>query len=125
MDKSAMDFYDRVAVVCMAIPYGRVASYGQIALLCGAPGHARQVGFALSHRLDGYAIPAHRIVNHKGCMSGSAAFDYPGLQKQLLLSEGVEVSEDGRVDMKKYAWRHTLEDALRFRRQFQGECEEA
>lgn len=113
-----MDFYKRVAVVCRAIPYGRVCSYGQIALLCGKPKNARQVGFALSHRQIPGDIPAHRIVNSRGMLSGEGAFDYPGLQRKLLKEEGVRVEEEG-VDIKKYGWHNTMDEAEAFRAEFE------
>lgn len=116
-----MDFYQRMQEVCAKIPYGRAATYGQIALLCGQPGHARQVGYALSHGRVG-VVPAHRIVNAKGILSGAMAFDTPDLQKILLEKEGVVVTrkeESWRVDLKKYGWKHTLEEAEELYRLFQ------
>lgn len=97
-----MDFYRRVEIVCKNIPRGKVATYGQIALLCGAPRHARQVGYALNKKLSN--VPAHRVVNHQGYLSGALAFQTPDLQVQLLTAEGVQVGEDRRVDLKKYGW---------------------
>ena len=73
-----MDLGRRVALVCAAIPCGRVASYGQIAALCGRPRAARQVGQAL-HR--GASDTAHRVVNSQGRLSGAAAFLVAGLQQ--------------------------------------------
>ena len=58
-----MDFYERVRFVMNHIPYGKAATYGQIALLCGKPGNSRQVGYALNRRLGGADLPAHRVVN--------------------------------------------------------------
>lgn len=117
-----MDFYKRMAIVCRAVPRGRVASYGQIALLCGKPRNARQVGYGLKRGLAGEHTPAHRIVNSKGCLSGAASFETADMQKLLLEGEGVEVyREDGgfRVDLKRYGWRHTLKEAEAFYRQFE------
>lgn len=68
------DFYKRAAIVCRGIPYGKAATYGQIALLCGKPKNARQVGYALNRGLLGLDIPAHRVVNARGILSGAAAF---------------------------------------------------
>ncbi|MBU3878223.1 MGMT family protein [Faecalicatena sp. AGMB00832] len=116
-----MDFYKRAALVCQQIPRGKAASYGQIALLCGKPKNARQVGYALSHGLAGEDVPAHRVVNAKGILSGAAAFATADLQKQMLQHEGVEVfwTEDGwRVDLKKDGWKNTMEDALYLREEF-------
>lgn len=115
-----MDFYRRVAIVCQSIPYGKAASYGQIALLCGKPNNSRQVGYALRKDLAG-DVPAHRIVNGQGYLSGAAAFFQADTQRSMLKAEGVTVSADNRVDLKKFGWKTTLEDALAFRKQFEQE----
>lgn len=117
-----MDFYERVRRVCLKIPDGKVASYGQIALLCGKPTHARQVGYALRTGKAGEGIPAHRIVNASGVLSGAAAFATPDLQKQILEKEGVEVrwtDKGWKVDLKEYGWKHTEAEAREFYRMFQ------
>ncbi len=119
-----LDFYKRMEMVCRSIPWGKAATYGQIALLCGKPRNARQVGYALGRGRLGEGIPAHRIVNARGILSGAAAFDVYDLQKRLLEAEGVEVLEtkDGwQVNLKKDGWNHTLEDALYFRELFEKE----
>ena len=75
-----MDIYRRMEEVFKRIPDGCVTTYGQVALLCGAPRHSRQVGYALrTNRLGD--VPAFRVINSKGFLSGAAAFDYPGQQK--------------------------------------------
>ncbi len=116
-----VDFYQRMKLVCAQIPAGRVATYGQIALLCGKPGNARQVGYALRRGRAGEQVMAHRIVNAKGVLSGAEAFETPETQKQLLESEGVQVQkmETGwRVDLKKYGWENTMEEAEQLYRLF-------
>ena len=108
-----MDFYKRVGIVCNRIPQGTVATYGQIALLCGKPKNSRQVGYALKMNLAG-DIPAYRVVNSKGILSGAFHFEQPDLQKILLIEDGIEVAwtPDGwKVDLKKYRWKNTLEEA--------------
>lgn len=115
-----MDFYKRVALVCGRIPRGRAATYGQIALLCGRPRNSRQVGYALNHRIPGEEVPAHRVVNHQGFLTGAAAFEMPGLQRLLLEEEGVEVSA-GRVDLKRFGWKNTMEDAEELLQLFHSE----
>ena len=85
----SFDFYKRAAIVCRAIPYGKAATYGQIALLCGKPKNARQVGYALNRNRLGDDIPAYRVVNARGILSGAAAFDTADMQKLLLENEGV------------------------------------
>ncbi len=115
------DFYKRAAVVCRAIPYGKVASYGQIALLCGKPKNARQVGYALNRDRLGPDIPAHRVVNSRGMLSGAAAFETEDMQRLLLVGEGVRVmwTEKGwMVDLKADGWHNTMDEALRFREIF-------
>ena len=91
----------RVPLVCAAIPAGRVASYGQIALLCGSPQAARQVGRILSRG----CVNAHRVVNREGVLSGAAAFLVPGMQAALLADEGVPLSSGGRVDLDRFGWK--------------------
>lgn len=111
-----MNFYQRVGLVCGAIPPGRVASYGQIARLCGSPRAARQVGRALA---QGVSDNAHRVVNSTGVLSGAAAFLVPGLQRGLLEAEGVEVSPGEQVDLERFGWRPTAEERKRFAALFQ------
>ena len=116
------DFYKRAAVVCRAIPYGKVASYGQIALLCGKPKNARQVGYALNRDRLGPDIPAHRVVNSRGMLSGAVAFETGDMQRLLLVGEGVRVmwTEKGwMVDLKADGWHNTMDEALRFREIFE------
>ena len=99
-----MDFPKRVGLVCRAIPPGRVATYGQIALLCGRPQCPRQVGTVLS-RGTGGEVPAHRVVNRQGYLSGARCFLEPGIQRLSLEAEGGPVSPGQTVDLKKYGWR--------------------
>lgn len=106
------DFYKRMAVVGEWIPYGKVASYGQIALLCGSPKNSRQVGYALRAGKVSGAFPAHRLVNGKGILSGAAAFAQPDMQPKMLRNEKVEVDSDNRIDLKKFGWHHTIDDAM-------------
>lgn len=116
-----MDFYERAKLVCEQIPSGKVATYGQIALLCGKPRNARQVGYALNKKRLGQDVPAHRVINAKGILSGAAAFATYELQKALLIHEGVEVQwteEDWKVDLRKYGWKPTLEETEKFQEEF-------
>ena len=120
----SFEFYKRAAIVCRAIPYGKATTYGQIALLCGRPKNARQVGYALNRNRLGDDIPAHRVVNARGILSGAAAFETADMQKMLLENEGVKVrfTPDGwQVDLKKDGWHNTMEDALRFLEIFQAQ----
>lgn len=109
-----MTFYEKMRVVCFAIPRGKVATYGQIAMLCGKPKNSRQVGYGLRENLAGSDVPAYRVVNSKGELSGAFHFHIPGLQKALLEEDGVAVFWNGHnwcVDLKKFGWRNTLDDA--------------
>ena len=119
-----MTFYEKMRIVCLAIPAGTVATYGQIAMLCGCPKNSRQVGHGLKRNLAGEDIPAFRIVNSKGILSGAGQFGIPGWQQRMLQNDGIEVYRDGdvwRVDLEKYGWKNTLEEAEAFARQFQQE----
>lgn len=108
-----MDFYERIGIVCGQIPVGKVATYGQIALLCEKPKNSRQVGYALKNGLAGEGIPAYRVVNSKGILSGAVYFETYDMQKLLLEEDGIEVDlwqGKWRVDLKKYGWKNTMED---------------
>lgn len=103
-----MTFYEKMRVVCLVIPQGKVATYGQIALLCGKPRNSRQVGYGLKNDLAGRDIPAYRVVNSKGQLSGAEHFLLPGLQKILLEADGIPVTWDGHVwsvDLRTYGWK--------------------
>ena len=99
-----MDFSKRVGIVCRAIPPGKVATYGQIALLCGTPRRPRQVGTVLG-RGSGGDVPAHRVVNRQGYLSGARSFLTPDFQRLALEAEGVFVAPDLTVDLEEYGWR--------------------
>ncbi len=98
-------FFTEVYRVTRLIPQGRVTSYGAIASYLGAPGAARMVGWALnnSHYLDEY-IPAHRVVNRNGLLSGKHHFPGANTMEELLQSEGILVENDQIVDFEKYFW---------------------
>ena len=97
------DFYERVYEVARQIPDGRVTSYGAIANYLGRRGGARMVGYAmnLSHDKD---VPAHRVVNRMGMLTGKHHFPGTNLMQQLLENEGVEISEDCVVDFDRLFW---------------------
>lgn len=88
-------------VVCK-IPPGRVATYGQVAMLAGNPRWSRVVGYALHANPRPGQIPCHRVVDRFGRVSSAFAFGGPNRQIELLQQEGVEFTPDGRVDLKKY-----------------------
>lgn len=92
------------------IPYGRVATYGQVAALAGFPGRARQVGFALAGMDEALDLPWHRVVNAQGKVSPRVHSQSHLFQYQLLEAEGV-VFKDNRLDLKTYLWRPDDEEA--------------
>ena len=99
-----MSFFENVYEAVQLIPRGKVATYGQIARMIGAPRSSRAVGYALHANPRPGVIPCHRVVNREGRLAPAFAFGGPEIQAQLLESEGVEVSEDFTVDLKKYLW---------------------
>lgn len=97
------DFFQRVWAVVEEIPYGRVTTYGDIAEHLGTRSAARTVGWALNAAV-GSGLPCHRVVNRKGALSGKLHFGGPYVMEDLLRSEGITFTEDGRVDLKKHRW---------------------
>jgi len=95
----------RIYEVVKRNPYGRVATYGQVAALAGDKNMARAVGNALHRNPDPENIPCHRVVNSKGELSGAFAFGGESVQAKLLEAEGVQLV-DGKVDLDKYQWRN-------------------
>lgn len=123
-----MNFYEKMRIVCLAIPAGKVATYGQIAMLCGKPKNSRQVGYGLREGLAGDDIPAFRVVNGKGELSGARHFLTSDLQSTLLADDGIPVLWNGRcwcVDLKKYGWETTPADADLFASVFHEKESEA
>lgn len=106
----ATGFFDNVYDVVRKIPKGRVTSYGAIAHYLGAKRSARMVGWALSvsHQVIP-KVPAHRVVNRVGLLSGKHHFAEPGLMEKRLLKENILVKEDTIVDFKNLFWDPTLE----------------
>ena len=102
-----MNFFDRVYEAVRRIPCGKVATYGQIARLCGAPRSSRAVGYALHVNPMPGVIPCHRVVNREGRLAPAFAFGGPAVQRDLLAAENVESCErDGLfyVDLDRYLW---------------------
>jgi O-6-methylguanine DNA methyltransferase len=95
--------YDKIWKVVSKIPFGHVATYGQIAKLAGLEGQARLAGYALHNVKPGRKIPWHRVINSQGRISliGPSA----KRQRKLLEAEGIEFSASGRVSLKKFAWK--------------------
>ena len=94
----------QILQVVALIPYGKVASYGQIAKLAGLPKHARLVGYVLKHLDQETEIPWHRVINSQGKISLSKLNDQgQNIQAQLLMAEGILVI-GGKVKMKEFQW---------------------
>lgn len=98
-----MNFFERVYEAVCHIPKGKVATYGQIALLAGNPKASRVVGYALHVNPRPGEIPCHRVVNRLGGLAPAFAFGGSNAQQLLLEGEGVAV-EDGKVSLKQYGW---------------------
>lgn len=98
------NFFDKVYIAVKRIPMGKVATYGQIAAMCGNPRAARIVGTALHHNPEPVLIPCHRVVNRFGGLAPEFAFGGKQVQRELLESEGVKVSDDFTVDLSIYLW---------------------
>ena len=101
-DKS--NFFERVYEVARLIPYGRVSTYGSIAKYLGAAKSARMVGWAMNSSKTDESVPAHRVVNRIGLLSGKSHFDGTNLMQQLLESEGVRVVDNQVQDFEKVLW---------------------
>ena len=98
-------FFQAVYKVTRIIPYGRVTTYGAIARTIGSPGASKMVGWALNncHTLDEF-IPAHRVVNRNGVLTGKHHFRHPELMQHLLENEGIIVVNDRVIDFKSKFW---------------------
>ncbi|NRF41750.1 MGMT family protein [Pedobacter foliorum] len=98
-------FYDQVFELVRLIPKGKVTSYGAIAKSLGAGGSARMVGYAMSNaHLAHPAIPAHRVVNSSGLLTGKFHFPEPNLMQEMLEKEGVVVKNDKIQNFKQHFW---------------------
>lgn len=97
-----MSFYDKVYEQVCKIPKGKVATYGQIAVMCGSPKASRAVGYALHFNPRPGVIPCHRVVNRFGGLAPAFAFGGIEVQASLLRAEGVEVDENFHVSLDVY-----------------------
>jgi methylated-DNA-protein-cysteine methyltransferase-like protein len=98
------NFFERVYEVVKLIPEGRVTSYGAIAKYLGAARSARMVGWAMNNASKMEDIPAHRVVNRNGLLTGKHHFPGTYVMQQQLESEGIEVKDDKIVDFQRYFW---------------------
>lgn len=103
--KNNLSFFEQVYEVARLIPKGRFTTYGAIGAYLGSKGSARMVGWAMngSHH-SSEPIPAHRVVNRKGVLTGKHHFGDPALMKKLLENEGIKVENDQIVEFEKYFW---------------------
>jgi methylated-DNA-protein-cysteine methyltransferase related protein len=98
------DFFSRVYKVIAKIPYGKVATFGDIAEVCGIRSAARTVGWALNGAKDS-RLPCHRVVNRFGALTGKHHFGDHTIMEDLLRSEGVEFDKDGCINLEKHLWK--------------------
>jgi methylated-DNA-protein-cysteine methyltransferase-like protein len=98
------NFFERVYVIARQIPEGKVTSYGAIAKALGTGRSARMVGWAMNASHNREDIPAHRVVNSKGLLSGKHHFAGTNLMQQLLENEGVKVVNNQIVNFEKHFW---------------------
>ncbi len=97
------DFFDKVFYVTSRIPFGKVTTYGHIAMVCGTKAAARTVGWALNSAKNSN-LPCHRVVNRYGALTGKLHFGSSDTMRELLESEGIEFDENDCVILEKYLW---------------------
>ncbi|MCD4832569.1 MAG: MGMT family protein [Bacteroidales bacterium] len=103
--KNNEGFFNRVYDIARQIPYGRITSYGAIANYLGTAQSARVVGWAMnnSHHQNEY-VPAHRVVNRNGLLTGKHHFGNSNTMKQLLENESIKIENDKIIDFEKHFW---------------------
>jgi len=104
MKAETLNFFDKVYDVARQIPYGRVTNYGAIAKYLGAARSSRMVGYAMNASHLKPDIPAHRVVNRIGLLTGKHHFDGTNLMQQLLESEGIKVIDNKIQDFDTHYW---------------------
>lgn len=102
--KSKENKFQEIYEVVKLIPYGRVSTYGHIAAYLGAKSGARMVGWAMNAAHTNPEIPAHRVVNRLGILSGKMHFQTPTTMESRLREEGIEINEDHIQEFKKVLW---------------------
>lgn len=110
---ASSSFFERVYEVARRVPYGRVTSYGAIAKYLGTAGSARMVGWAMnkSHTCH-KEVPAHRVVNRNGMLTGKHHFGGSDIMRQLLESEGIKVVDDKVQNFKQLFWDPVVESSI-------------
>ena len=104
MKSDKQNFFESVYQVASQIPYGMVTSYGAIARYLGSARSARMVGYAMNGAVAREDVPAHRVVNRKGLLTGKHHFGGSKLMQQLLENEGVRIKDDQVVDFDSHFW---------------------
>ena len=104
MNLNNLDFFERVYIVVKNIPFGKVTSYGAIANYLGSPQSSRVVGWAMNNSHSNNDIPAHRVVNRNGMLTGKHHFPGSNLMEELLENEGIKVENNIIVDFENYFW---------------------
>ena len=102
--KESDNFFEKVYQVARKIPFGRVTSYGAIGAYLGAAKSARMVGWAMNKAHNLEDVPAHRVVNKKGLLTGKHHFDGTNLMQQLLENEGIVVIDNQIQELEKVFW---------------------
>jgi|SRR5688572_22787986 len=102
-------FFDNVFEVAKLIPKGRVTSYGAIASYLGLKRSARMVGYAMNSAHGDSSIPAHRVVNRNGLLTGKHHFGSPDEMQKRLEKEGIRVKQDKIVNFEKHFWDPSIE----------------
>ena len=103
MKPETLGFFEKVYKIARLVPYGRVTSYGAIAKYLGAAKSARIVGYAMNGS-EGKDVPAHRVVNQKGLLTGKHHFEGTNLMQQLLESEGIKVINNQIQNLETVYW---------------------
>lgn len=110
--QNSQDFFNQVYLVVKEIPKGRVTSYGAIAKYLGATRSSRVVGWAMNNAHSNPEIPAHRVVNRNGQLTGKMHFSSPFEMEEKLKSEGIEIKNDSILNFKKHFWDPSIELTL-------------
>ncbi|MCC5924027.1 MAG: MGMT family protein [Crocinitomicaceae bacterium] len=104
MSAQHKDFFQQVYEIVRLIPHGKVTSYGAIAKILGTPKSSRMVGWAMNAAHNDPTIPAHRVVNRNGLLTGKMHFSSPTAMEEALKAEGVDVINDQIQDFKSVFW---------------------
>lgn len=104
MSQGKRNFFEDVYSVVKKIPFGKVTSYGSIAKYIGSPQSSRMVGWAMNSSHNIHDVPAHRVVNRQGLLTGKHHFEGTNLMQQLLESEGIKVDENKILNFSNVYW---------------------